>query len=75
MTKWREVSRLICDRKMSFKLKSKIYKMKVTKVHAYSSDCWLLRKTQEQILNTAERKKLKMNVLEEWTMFGTNELE
>lgn len=53
-TKGREVSRVICNRRMPIKLKSKVYKMVIRPALSYGSECWALR--QAQILNPVEIK-------------------
>ena len=42
--KWREVTGVICDRKIPRKLKCKIYKTVVRPVLLYGGKCWAVRK-------------------------------
>ena len=43
--KWREVSGVMCDKKMPIKLKDKIYKTIVKPAMIYGSECWAVKKT------------------------------
>ena len=42
---WREVSGVVCDKKMPIKLKDKIYKTIVKPAVIYGSKCWAVKKT------------------------------
>ena len=43
-SKWREVTRTICDKKMLLKLKCKVYKTVIRPALLYGSECWAVDK-------------------------------
>ena len=47
------------DKKIPVKLKSKLYKTVVRPAMVYGSECWALRKQEEQRLHTTETKMLR----------------
>ena len=57
-SRWRDLSGVICDKKVLVKLKSKLYKTVVRPAMLYESDCWAPRKQEEQRLHTTEMKML-----------------
>ena len=58
-SRWRDLSGVIYDKKVPMKLKSKLYKTVVRAVMVYGSECWALRKQEEQRLHTTEMKMLR----------------
>ena len=54
-----ELSGVIYDKKVPVKLKSKLYKTVVRPAMVYGSECWALRKQEEQRLHTTEMKMLR----------------
>ena len=52
--KWREMSGIICDRKIPRKLKSKIYRTVLRLVRLYGAKCWTMRKKEDNLLRRAE---------------------
>ena len=56
---WRDLSGVIYDKKVPMKLKSKLYKTVVRPAMVYGSECWALRKQEEQRLHTTEMKMLR----------------
>ena len=42
--KWREMSGVMCDKKMPIKLKDRIYKTIVKPAMIYGSECWAVKK-------------------------------
>ena len=53
------VSGVIYDKKVPIKLKSKLYKTVVRPAMVYGSECWALRKQEEQRLHTTKMKMLR----------------
>ena len=61
-SKWRDLAGVIYDKKVPTKnkgLKSKLYKTVVRPAMVYGSECWALRKQEEQRLHTTEMKMLR----------------
>ena len=56
--KWREVSGVMCDKKIPIKLKDKIYKTIVKPAMIYGSECWAVKKNDTQKLHTTEMRML-----------------
>lgn len=57
--KWRQVTGVLCDRRIPDRLKGKFYKMVVRPVALYGSACWPALTTHEQALNTMEMRMLQ----------------
>ena len=55
-SRWRDLSGVTYDKKVPMKLKSKLYKTVVRPAMVYESECWALRKQEEQRLHTTEIK-------------------
>jgi hypothetical protein len=60
--KWRQVTGVLCDRKMPTRLKAKIYKTVVRPVALYGSECWPVTIKHEQTLHVMEMRMLR------WTL-------
>ena len=52
--KWKEVSGVMCDRKVPVKLKDKVFKTIIRPAMTYGSECWAVKKKDENKLNSAE---------------------
>ena len=57
--KWREVSGVVCDKKMPVKLKVKIYITVIRPVLIYGSEAWALRRKEEAKLERTEMRMLR----------------
>ena len=57
--KWKEVSGVMCDRKMPVKLKDKVFKTIIRPAMTYGSECWAVKKKDENKLNSAEMRMLR----------------
>ena len=57
--KWKEVSGVMCDRKMPVKLKDEVFKTIIRLAMAYGSECWAVKKKDENKLNSAEMRMLR----------------
>ena len=58
-SKWKEVNGVINDSRMPLKLKLKVYESMVRPVIMYGSECWTLRKKEEQLLERTEMRMLR----------------
>ena len=57
--KWKEVSGVMCDRKMPVELKDKVFKTIIRPAMTYGSECWAVKKKDENKLNSAEMRMLR----------------
>ncbi|CAG5046622.1 unnamed protein product [Parnassius apollo] len=57
--KWRSLSGILCDSRMPIKIKGNVYKSAVRPALPYGSECWPMRKTDEQKLHVTEKKMLR----------------
>ena len=56
---WKSMSGVLCDKRMSMKVKGKIYKTVVRPAMVYGAETWATKKTQEEKLNVVEMKMLR----------------
>ena len=57
--KWRTLSGVLCDAKIPIKTKGTVYKRAVRPAMLYGSECWAVRKCDEQKVHVAEMKMLR----------------
>ena len=57
--KWKEVSRVMCYRKMPVELKDKAFKTIIRPAMTAVSECWAVKKKDENKLNSAEMRMLR----------------
>ena len=57
--KWKEVSGVMCDRKMPVELKDKVFKTITRPAMTYGSECCAVKKKDESKLNSAEMRMLR----------------
>ena len=55
---WKRVSGILCDRRISFGVKGKVYKTVVRPAMMYGADTWAVNKAQEKKLDVAEMRML-----------------
>ena len=58
--KWREVSGVLCDKRISRRVRGKVYASVVRPVLLYGAECWPVTKKQEHMMGVAEMKMLRM---------------
>ena len=57
--KWKEVSGVMCDKKMPVELKDTVFKTIIRPAMTYGSECWAVKKKDENKLNSAEMRMLR----------------
>ena len=57
--KWKEVSEVMCDRKMLVELRDKFFKTIIRPAIPYGSECWAVKNKNENKLNSAEMRLLR----------------
>ncbi|KAK3522363.1 hypothetical protein QTP86_007647 [Hemibagrus guttatus] len=60
--KWRQVTGVLCDRRMPHRLKSKVYRTFVRPVALYGSECWPAAAKHEQALHVMEMRMLRWSL-------------
>lgn len=56
--KWKELREILYDNNMTCKLKSTVYENVVRPAVMYGSECWLIRKIEEQLFHVPEMRML-----------------
>ena len=59
---WKRISGILCDRRISLRVKGKVYKTVVRPAMMYSAETWAVKKAQEKKLDVVE-----MRLLDEWS--------
>jgi hypothetical protein len=57
--KWRDLTGVICDPKITVALKGKIYKTMIRPVMMYRAEAWTLRRKEEKLLERTEMRMLR----------------
>lgn len=57
--KWRAATGVLCDKRIPLKLKGKFYRVAIRPALLYGSECWAIKKAQEQRLEVAEMRMLR----------------
>ena len=56
---WRKLSGVLCDRRLSSRLKGKIFKTVVRPAMTYGTETWAIKKSHERRMDVAEMKMLR----------------
>uniref|UniRef100_A0A8D9FDT2 Endonuclease-reverse transcriptase n=1 Tax=Cacopsylla melanoneura TaxID=428564 RepID=A0A8D9FDT2_9HEMI len=56
---WKRMTGVLCDKRMSLKIKGKIYKTVVRPAMLHGAETWAVKKVQEKRLEVAEMKMLR----------------
>ena len=56
---WKRISGILCDRRISFRFKGKVYKTVVRLAMMYGAETWAMKKAQEKKLDVAEMRMLR----------------
>ena len=56
---WKRVSGILCDRRVSLRVKGKVYKTVVRPAMMYGTETWAVKKAQEKKLHIAEMRMLR----------------
>ena len=59
MEKWKELSEVLCDRRMPVAVKGKVYRTKVRPVLIYGSETWTMKRHEEECLQRTEMRMLR----------------
>ena len=57
--KWKELSGVLCDKRMPSHIKGKVYKTMVRPVLIYGAETWTLRRSEEELLERTEMRMLR----------------
>ena len=52
--KWKQLTGVLCDKKVPIKLKDEMYTMVIKPTMTYGAECWAVRKKDENRLHVAE---------------------
>jgi hypothetical protein len=58
VVKWKTFSGVLSDKRLSERIKGKVFKVAIRPAMNYSAETWAIKKTQEMKINVAEMKKL-----------------
>ncbi|XP_063610714.1 uncharacterized protein LOC134784544 [Penaeus indicus] len=56
---WKNVSGVLCDKKMSARVKANVHKTVVRPAMIYGAEAWLIKESQKKKLDVAEMKMLR----------------
>ena len=56
---WKEVSGVMCDKKMPVELKDKVFKTIIGPAMTYGSECWAVKKKDVNNLNPSEMRMMR----------------
>ena len=57
--KWKQLTGVLCDKRVPIKLKDKVYKTVIKPTMTYGAECWAVRKKDDNRLHVAEMRMLR----------------
>ncbi len=57
--KWKQLTGVLCDKKVPIKLKDNVYKTVIKPTMTYGAECWAVRKKDENRLHVAKMRMLR----------------
>ena len=57
--KWRQASGVLCDKRVSHKLKGKFYRTTIRPAMSYGAECWPTKRRYVQQISVAEMRMLR----------------
>ena len=57
--KWKDLSGVLCDKKMPVRIKGKVYKTVIRPVLLYGAETWALKRREEEMLERTEMRMLR----------------
>ena len=57
--KWKQLTDVLCDKKVPIMLKDKVYKTVIKPTMTYGAECWVVRKKDQNIWHVAEMMMLR----------------
>ena len=57
--KWKQLTGVLCDKKVPIKLKDKVYKTVIKPTMTYGAECWAVRKNDENRLHVEKMRMLR----------------
>ena len=57
--KWKDLSGVLCDKKMPVRIKGKVYKTMIRPVLIYGAETWALKRREEEMLERTEMRMLR----------------
>jgi len=57
--KWKNASGVLCDKKITLRLKGRVYHMIVRPTLLYGAECWPIKKSQLQRMRVAEMRMIR----------------
>ena len=62
---WKRISGILCDRRISLRVKGKVYKTVVRPAMMYGAETWAVKKAHEKKLDMAEMRMLRWRIRNE----------
>ena len=59
MEQYKQLTGVLCNKKVPIKLKDKVYKTVIKPTMTYGAECWAVRKKDQNILHVAEMRMVR----------------